>query len=43
MHHHHPQLAQRFISAACAAFRACHQLRLLLLLALLSFIAGRMN
>jgi hypothetical protein len=32
-HHHHPQLvAQRCISAACAAFRACHQLRLLLLL-----------
>jgi hypothetical protein len=26
--------AQRCISAACAAFRACHQLRLLLLLAL---------
>jgi hypothetical protein len=26
--HHHPQLAQRCISAACAAFRACHQLRL---------------
>jgi hypothetical protein len=31
-HHHHPQLAQRCISAACAAFSACHQLRLLLLL-----------
>jgi hypothetical protein len=31
-HRHHPQLAQRCISAACAAFRACHQLRLLLLL-----------
>jgi hypothetical protein len=33
-HHHHPQLAQRCISAACAcaALRACHQLRLLLLL-----------
>jgi hypothetical protein len=30
--HHHPQLAQRCISAACAALRACHQLRLLLLL-----------
>jgi hypothetical protein len=29
---HHPQLAQRCISAACAAFRACRQLRLLLLL-----------
>jgi hypothetical protein len=28
--HHHPQLAQRCISAACAAFRACHQLRLLM-------------
>jgi hypothetical protein len=34
-HHHHPQLAQRCISAACATSRACHQLRLLLLLALL--------
>jgi hypothetical protein len=32
-HHHQPQLAQRCISAACATFRACHQLRLLLLLA----------
>jgi hypothetical protein len=31
-HHNHPQLAQRCISAACAVFRACHQLRLLLLL-----------
>jgi hypothetical protein len=30
--HHHPQLAQRCISAACAACRACHQLRLLLVL-----------
>jgi hypothetical protein len=30
--HHHLQLAQRCIFAACAAFRACHQLRLLLLL-----------
>ena len=35
--HHHPQLAQRCISAACAALRACHQLRLLLLLRLLRF------
>jgi hypothetical protein len=30
--HHHPLLAQRCISAACAAFRACRQLRLLMLL-----------
>jgi hypothetical protein len=30
--HRHPQLVQRCISAACAAFRACHQLWLLLLL-----------
>jgi hypothetical protein len=29
---HQPQLAQRCSSAACAAFRACRQLRLLLLL-----------
>jgi hypothetical protein len=28
--HRHPQLAQRCISAACAAFRACRQLQLLL-------------